>query len=93
MEKTIKLFATLRDLTGKKTLTVPFQDGQSVRDLLRDVEQLEPELHAKMVNEDDELTGLVHILVHGRNVEWLEGMDTIITERDILTFLPPSAGG
>ena len=40
-----------------------------------------------------ELTGLVHILVHGRNIQWLQGLDTPICEQDILTFLPPSAGG
>lgn len=93
MEKTIKLFATLRDLTGKKTLTVPFEDGQTVHQLLADIATIEPKLHGEILNDSGELTGLVHILVHGRNIEWLNGLDTVIREKDIVTLLPPSAGG
>jgi len=94
MEKTVKLLATLRDMVGgKKTITLPFEDGQTVRQLLDDLTMLEPELRNKIVNERGELTGLVHILVHGRNIEWLEGLDTTISAKDQITFLPPSAGG
>lgn len=93
MEKTIKLFATLRDLTGKKTLTLPFEDGQTVRKLIADIEQLEPNLHHEIVGADGNLTGLVHILVHGRNIEWLNGLETTIKTDDIVVLLPPSAGG
>jgi sulfur-carrier protein len=93
MEKTIKLLATLRDLTGKKTITVPFEDGQTVRKLLDDLTNIEPNLKNEIINENGEMTGLVHILVHGRNIEWLQGLDTPMREQDIITFLPPSAGG
>lgn len=93
MEKTVKLFATLRDITGKKTITVPFEDGQTVRKLIDDISLIEPELHNKIVDEHGEMTGLVHILVHGRNIEWLHGLDTPIKKSDQITLLPPSAGG
>ncbi|MEL6269126.1 MAG: ubiquitin-like small modifier protein 1 [Chloroflexota bacterium] len=93
MEKTVKLFATLRDLTGKKTLNIPFEDGQTVRKLIDDLATLEPNLHNEIINANGEMTGLVHILVHGRNIDWLNGLDTTIKETDIVTLLPPSAGG
>lgn len=93
MEKTVKLFATLRDLTGKKTITVPFEEGQTVRKLIEDISQLEPTLHTEIIDKNGEMTGLVHILVHGRNIEWLEGLDTPIKKSDQITLLPPSAGG
>jgi molybdopterin synthase sulfur carrier subunit len=93
MEKTIKLLATLRDLTGKKTITVPFREGQTVRELLDDLTDIEPNLKNEIINEHGEMTGMVHILVHGRNIEWLQGLDTTMREKDIITFLPPSAGG
>ncbi len=93
MEKTIKLFATLRDITGKKTLTVPFEEGQTVRKLIDDLSSLEPNLHNEIITQDGEMTGLVHVLVHGRNIDWLQGLDTPIKGTDIVTLLPPSAGG
>lgn len=91
--KTIKLFATLRDLTGVKQIEVPFRDGQTVRELIHSVRRVSPPLAEKMVNERGELTGLVHVLVDGRNVEWLDGLDTLIQDGDTLVFLPPAAGG
>lgn len=93
MKKTIKLFATLRDITGKKTLTVSFEEGQTVRKLISDLSTLEPALHNKIVDENGEMTGLVHVLVHGRNIDWLNGLDTTIRAEDQIVFMPPSAGG
>lgn len=91
--KTLKLNATLRDLVGAKTLTVPFSDGQTVRQLVADIRDRCPPLADKMVSENGELTGAVHVLVHGRHIQWLDGLDTTIRESDIVILMPPSAGG
>ena len=90
---TIRLFATLRDIAGSKTLAVPFESGGTVRDLIEAIWQVKPELAAKILDEDEELTGLVHIFVHGRNIIWLDGLDTVITGTDDLVLIPPVAGG
>jgi sulfur-carrier protein len=91
--KTINLLATLRDIAGSKSITVPFDDGQTVHELLQAINDLNYELGAQIATEDGELTGLVHILIHGRNIMWLQGLDTTINQQDIVTLLPPSAGG
>ena len=91
--KTLKLFATLRDLAGARELTVPFKDGQTVRDLVRSINKANPVLGEEMLTVDGELTGTVHILVHGRNIIWLQGLDTLIRESDIVVLIPPAAGG
>ena len=93
MIKTLKLLATLRDVAGSKNITVPFEEGQTVRELLQAINDLNPELGAKIVTDDGQLTGLVHILVHGRNITWLQGLETPIDQNDVITLLPPSAGG
>ncbi len=92
-EKRLKLFATLRDIVGAKEMTVPFRDGQTVRELLDSIAQVQPELGREIMTDDGELTGLVHVMVHGRNIQWLNGLDTTIKEDDILVLMPPSAGG
>jgi sulfur-carrier protein len=93
MTKTIKLFATLRDIAGMREMQVEFREGETVRELLADVTAQHPTLGAAIWTPDGNLTGLVHILVHGRNIEWLNGLDTVIKADDQLVFLPPSAGG
>jgi len=91
--KTLKLFATLRDLTGVRELEVPFQHGQTVRELVETIRDIQPELAEEIVNAEGEMTGLVHILVHGRHIQWLDGLDTVIKDSDLVVLMPPSAGG
>lgn len=91
--KTVKLFATLRDLAGTKTLDIPFEDGQTVRELIDSIAEMNGELAREIVNDDGELTGAVHILVHGRHIHWGDGLDTVIRDKDIVVLMPPTAGG
>ena len=74
-------------------MTIPFSDGQTVREMLRTVVDVQPALGPKIFDADGEMTGLVHVLVHGRNIMWLNGLDTVVRETDQIVLLPPSAGG
>jgi sulfur-carrier protein len=89
----VRLLATLRDMTGRKEIEVPMQEGETVRDFVRHVEQLYPGLKGKILDDAGELTHLVHILVEGRNIIWLKGLDTPLRMSDELVMLPPTAGG
>ena len=91
--KTLKLLAALRDVVGDSEISVPFEDGQTVRELLQSIHKLNPALGARIVSDGGQLTGLVQILVHGRNISWLQGLDTPIRQDDVVVLLPPSAGG
>jgi sulfur-carrier protein len=92
-EKRLKLYSTLRDAVGAKELVIPFQNITTVRDMIRVIGTINPTLGAKIVNEDGELSGLVHILVHGRNIMWLQGLDTVVSDKDEIVLIPPTAGG
>jgi sulfur-carrier protein len=92
-EKCLKLYSTLRDAVGAKEVVIPFQNIITVRDMIRVIGTVNPALGAKIVNEDGELTGLVHILVHGRNIMWLQGLDTVVSDKDEVIMIPPTAGG
>lgn len=89
---TLKLLASLRDVVGSKELTVSFDTG-TVRDLIAAIGQVSPEIEAKLVDEAGELTGETHILLSGRNVMWLEGLDTVVQPGMTITLIPPVAGG
>jgi sulfur-carrier protein len=91
--KTIKLFATIREMAGAKTLTVPFQDGDTVRDLVHAIQQVNPAIGDKLLDEHGQLSAIVHIYVRGRNVEWMAGLDTVIHADDDVLLVPPTAGG
>lgn len=88
----IKLFATLRDLVGSAAIDVPFEEG-TITDLIACIRDRYPVLAAQIVDGQGELTGLVHIFVEGRNIDWLQGMDTHVRVSDDLFLIPPVAGG
>ena len=61
----IKLFATLRDMVGAKTLEVSFARSGTVRDLLNAIGMAHPALKAKMVDEHGDLDSAgMHQLSH-----------------------------
>jgi hypothetical protein len=58
--KHLKLFATLRDVVGAPSISVPFDEG-SVRDLIAAIAKVHPVLAQKIVDDRGEMTGLVHL--------------------------------
>jgi molybdopterin synthase sulfur carrier subunit len=90
---TVKLFATLRDIAGASEIEVPFDRGGTARELIDAVESVSPGLAEKIVTPEGELTGAVHIFVGGRNVEWIDGLDTMIEDGEKVFLVPPAAGG
>ena len=91
--KTVRLFATVRDVVGSKSISIPFEGGGTVRDLIQSISHVSPELANKLLDSAGQLSPVIHIYVGGRNVEWLEGIDTVIAENDDVFIVPPMAGG
>jgi molybdopterin synthase sulfur carrier subunit len=90
--RTIRLYATLRLLTGRRELEVAGQGG-TVAELVHEIAAVCPELGTKMLDARGELTGLVQIFVGGRNIRWLQGLQTPITPEDEVVLFPPVGGG
>lgn len=89
----VKLLATLRDMAGTSSVEIPLQPGDTARDLVNAMREICPPIAQEMVDEHGELTGLVHIFVNGRNIVWINGLETEIKESDTLALIPPTAGG
>ena len=49
--------------------------------------------HERVFNEIGEIRRNINALVNGVNVQFREGFDTILTDGDRLTVLPPVGGG
>ncbi len=85
----VNLYATLRDLTGERHLTVP---GKTVREVLENLFARYPNLREAVLTED-EVTDGYSIFVNGRDVRYLGGIDAEVAEDDVLDLFPPVAGG
>jgi molybdopterin synthase sulfur carrier subunit len=90
----VNFYATLREITGKKTVTLDLADGVTVREMLDEVFEQFPPLREKLMTPENALHGHVHIFVNGRDVPYLaDVLETRISHTDKLDIFPAVGGG
>lgn len=91
----VKFFASLRQLTGVKELEKEIASGTTVISLLQGLCQTYPKLQEEVFGDTERghLQGWIVILLNGRNIKFLGGGQTKLTNNDVLAIFPPTAGG
>ncbi len=89
----IKVFATLREVVGGKSIQVDINGPVTAAVLLHQVVEKHPALGPKLFAPDGTLNPSVHVLINGRDVRFLQGLDTIISSSDTVQMFPPVGGG
>ena len=89
----VRLYATLRQIVGMKIVEVSVQTEKTVGDLLRSLVQRYPKLGESIWYSNGSLAGHVAVILNGRDIRHLKGVDTPITDDDILDVFPPVGGG
>jgi molybdopterin synthase sulfur carrier subunit len=90
----VNFYATLRDITGEKTVEFDLPGGTTVDGLLAAVVERYPEMHQKLLDEDGTLFGHVHVFINGRDAPYLDRkLATTLEESDTVDFFPAVAGG
>ena len=88
-----KLFATLKFKLGVGKVSVEAEGPITVRELLRQVsEKLDHDIIPYLIDDADRILPGTMILVGGKNIHHLNGLDTVIEDTDVAIF-PPSGGG
>jgi len=91
MTATVRIPTSLRTLTdGSSEVEVPTgQVGTAIEDLTTRY----PELGERLLGEDGKPRRFVNIFVAEDDIRFLDGLDTALTEGQVLTILPAVAGG
>ena len=89
----VSFYATLEPIVGERHVEVPLPEGASVRGLVEVLAQRWPGLVEHLFDEDGALSRRVNIFVDGRNVRWLEGLETPLEPEQSVDIFPPVAGG
>jgi molybdopterin synthase sulfur carrier subunit len=87
----LKIFSTLRSVVGAKEVEVGA--AGTVRNVLGQLSAEYPALSERVLDEDGNLQDSISILVNGRNIRFLDGLDTIVQESDQIALFPPVGGG
>lgn len=89
----VNLYATLRSMAGQKTLAIDLPNGSSLKSVLDKMFEINPRLRSEILNEDGSVQEYVSIFIAGRDIRYLDGLDSAIEEGRNLDIFPPVAGG
>lgn len=90
----INFFATLRQITGQKTVEIDLPPGITVRQLVQEVVTRYPPMYPELLDAEGNLHRHVHVFVNGRDAPFLkDGMETIIKPTDVINIFPAVGGG
>lgn len=90
----VNFFATLRDITGDKTIDFVVGEGISAKDLLDTIIEKYPLMKKEILAPDGRMYGHVHFFINGRDIQFLaDGFQTKIMIDDIVNIFPAVGGG
>ena len=90
----VNFYATLRDVTGQKTVDIDLPENATVRQLVDAVVERYPLLRDKLLNPENRLWGHVHVFINGRDAPFLDDeMRTVIRPEDTINIFPAVGGG
>jgi len=89
MEVTARFLGVFRSISGKNQVTIKFKDAVMLRDAVERIVEEMPELKRALIDpelEDPRPNTL--ILVNGREISILNGLETILEDGDEVVFVP-----
>jgi molybdopterin synthase sulfur carrier subunit len=89
----VKLYATMRLKVGQKLVNIATTPNTTVRQVMAELTARYPALKEGIWNESGGLVDYCHVLVNGRNVRYLSGLDTPLQPDDTMDIFPPVGGG
>jgi len=91
---TVKFIGVFRSVSGKAKTTLSFEDTVSLKEALKKIVEQIPKLERALIDselEDPRPNTL--ILVNGKEISILNGLETIIRDGDEVVFIPVVHGG
>ena len=91
----VKFFGPFREISNVKELEITVAEGSTVKDILNLLTEKygEEMKHTLFDPQTNEVRDSFQLLLNGRNIYGLRGLDTCMEDDNVLTMFPPVAGG
>ena len=94
MSLTLKFIGALRQISGKAQLTVTYHEKMSLKDLITNMSQEMPKLDKTFSDKlNDSKSSNTLVLINGREISVLNGLETALNDGDEIVFIPVVHGG
>jgi molybdopterin synthase sulfur carrier subunit len=87
----VRIPTPLRSIT--KGAGETYAKGETVAELLEDLERQHPGLRERIVDEGGEVRRFINIYVNEEDIRFLKGKDTALKDGDEVSIVPAIAGG
>jgi molybdopterin synthase sulfur carrier subunit len=91
---TVNFVGAFRTISGRKTLVIKIEDATSLMEVIKKIVEKIPNLKRALVDpelEDPRPNAL--ILVNGREISVLNGLETLVKDEDEIVLVPVIHGG
>lgn len=90
----IRLYATLRARAGgEREVEVGWRPGASIGDAIRELLACKPDLEGHILDDSGRVVPFVSVFIDGRDIRYLDGLATVLSDGDEIAIFPPVAGG
>ncbi|HBT51857.1 MAG TPA: molybdopterin synthase sulfur carrier subunit [Petrotoga sp.] len=89
----IKFFSLIKFDLNKDEVDYQLSGSKSVKEIIKLLDQEFANYFNRKLLKDGELKSGTIILLNGRNIRHLQGLDTLVENKDEITIFPPSGGG
>ncbi len=87
----VKIPTVLRKHTDGEALLEA--SGTTIGQLVDDIANRFPEFKVKVVGDDGKLHRFINVYANDEDVRYLDGLDTKVSDGDVVSILPAVAGG
>jgi len=90
----VNFYATLRDITGAKTIEFPLDHVATAKEVLDAIIARFPAMEKELFSAEGRLYGHVHFFINGRDVQFTDDdLHTRVYPEDELSVFPAVGGG
>jgi molybdopterin synthase sulfur carrier subunit len=89
----IKFFSLIKFDLKKDEVDYQLPGSKSAKEIMKLLDQEFDNYFSRKLLENGKLKSGTIILLNGRNIRHLQGLDTLVENKDEITIFPPSGGG
>lgn len=93
MRVTIRSFAMIREMFGKKEIIIDLSEGSTILSLLDDLVVRYGDLKSILFNDDGEINKSNVFALNDEKVEQTDFSSTYLNDDDTIHIIPPAGGG